>query len=171
MQREKAMRLASAVTQTDGELVPYRQQIAVALMSLLPDDVSAFAASPSSTAPGVWAISEGSLYQVLVNTYEREPGQNPPAQITCGRRPLDPGGAIVSVRERLAGRGQATVRQRRWEFILAAGEEAIVVETEQTMRGGFPDERRPSAQEELARALARALGFGIPSEDAGQPEY
>jgi hypothetical protein len=63
------------------------------------------------------------------------------------------------------------VRQRRWEFILGTGEEVIVVETEQTMRGGFPDERLPSAEEELARALARALGFGIPSEDAGQPEY
>jgi hypothetical protein len=123
MQREKAMQLASAVTQTYGELVPYRQQIAVALMSLLPDDVSAFAASPSSKAPGVWAISERSLYQVLVDNYEREPGQNPPAQITCARRPLDPGGSTVSVRERLEQRGQATVRQRRWEFILAAGEE------------------------------------------------
>ncbi len=63
------------------------------------------------------------------------------------------------------------MRQRRWEFVLTAGEEPFIVETEQTMRGGFPDERVPSPQEELARELARALGFAIPAEDASQSEY
>jgi hypothetical protein len=171
MQREQAMRLAGAAAQAYSELVQFRQQMAVALMSLLPDGVSAIAVSPDAAAPGIWAVSESSFYRVLVDTYEQEETGDRLVQITCDRRALVAGEATISVRERLEWRGQATVRQRHWEFTLAVNERAIFVETEQLMRGGFPDERGTPPEEELARALARALGFAIPSEDIGQNEY
>jgi hypothetical protein len=172
MQREEALRVAGVATRADIRLLGHERQLGASLMSLLPDDVDVAVGSPIEDRPGVWAVAGGSLYEVVAGTYVAAPATDRATEITCSRRTLDPAKATVSVRERVGPRvGGGIVRERRWEFRLAADEEPIVLESEQTMRGGFEAERAVPPAEQLARALARALGFGVPEEDVGQGEY
>lgn len=172
MQRDEALRVAGLATRADMRLLRHERQLGASLISLLPDGVDVAAGSPIEDRPGVWAIAGSSLYEVEIGEYVVPPANDPATEITCSRRVLDPTQALVTVRERVGARpGSAIVRERRWEFTLAVGEEPVVIETEQTMRGGFEADRAMSPSEQLARALARALGFAVPEEDIGRQEY
>lgn len=153
-------------------LLRHEAQLAASLMSLLPDAVDAASSSPIDERPGVWILAGESLYEIDVGHYVVPPANDPATEITCRRRALDSSQAAVSVRERIAAhRGGGIVRSRRWEFVVAPSDDAVVIESEQTMRGGFESDRAASLEEQFARALARALGFAIPDEDVGQQAY
>jgi hypothetical protein len=172
MQRDNALRIASTATQADTRLMRHEHQLAASLMSLLPDDIVTAAPSPRDDSLGVWAIAGNSLYEVDIGEYFVPPANDPATEITCRTRTIDPMEARVTVSERVGQPpGGAIIRNRRWEFVLAAGEDAIIIETEQAMRGGFQADQVAPADELLARALARAGGFAVPDDDVGQGEY
>jgi hypothetical protein len=171
MQRETATLIAGSATQSDMRLLRHERQLATTLMSLLPDDATA-AGTPIEDPPGVWAIAGNSLYLIEIGEYVVPPVNDSATEITCRRRAIDPATARVSVRERVGSRqGGGIVRERRWEFVLAEAEEPIVIETEEVIRGGFAADGTVPAEEELARAFARAAGFAVPADDVGAAEY
>lgn len=171
MEHDTAVRVSSAATRADPRLLRHERQLAVSLMSLLPDAFEAAAASAREDVPGVWVVAGDTLYEVEVGEYVAPPANDRATEITCRRRAIDPRQARVSVCERVAARPGAIVRTRRWEFALGDADEVIVIETEQVIRGGFAEDEVAGADEELARALARAAGFAVPAEDVGQNQY
>jgi hypothetical protein len=151
-------------------LLRHEAQLMVSLMSLVEDVDAAIPRSPDEP-PGLRAVAGDVLYDLKVGTRPAGPARDPATEITLCSRRLDPLTARVQVTESvLPVGGGALVRFRRWEFALGP-EDEIVIETEQTMRGGFEDERRPTLQEAFARTLARALSFAVPADDLGQGEY
>jgi hypothetical protein len=172
VQREEAVRVADVATRADTRLLAHERQLGVSLMSLLPDNVDVAVGSPIEDRPGVWAVAGNSLYEVVAGTHVAPPSNDRSTEITCRRRELDPSQATVSVRERVYARtGAGIVRERRWKITLTPDDEPILVDGEQTMRGGFEADQAVPPSEQLARGLARALGFAIPHDDVGQREY
>jgi hypothetical protein len=171
MQGQAAKRIARIATQSDMRLLRHERQLATTMMSLVPDGVVA-AGSPLEDPPGVWAVIGTSLYTVDVGEHLVPPVNDPATEITCSQRAIDPSAARVMVRERVGMRdGVGIIRTRRWHFALWDGEEPIVIETEELIRGGFAAEEGAPPEEEFARALAHAAGFAIPADDVGAAEY
>jgi hypothetical protein len=168
--RQRANAVIQPVVAADIRLLRHESQLVVSMMSLI-DDVDAAVPRAPDEKMGLLAVAGDVLYDFEVSTRPAGPGRDPATQITVGSRRLDATTAHVQVTESVLQVGDgALVRFRRWEFALAPDDD-LVIETEQTMRGGFEDERRPTLHERFARTLARALGFAVPEDDLGQGEY
>jgi hypothetical protein len=168
--RLRARAVIQPVVAADIRLLRHESQLVASLMSLI-DDVDAAVPRTPDEEMGLLAVAGDVLYDLEVGTRPAGPARDPATQITLSSRRLDPTTARVHVTESvLPVGGGALVRFRRWKFALAA-EDEIVIETEQTMRGGFEHERHPTLPETFARTLARTLGFAVPADDLGQGEY
>jgi hypothetical protein len=96
-------------------------------------------------------------------------------QIRVGRRPVNPNSASVRLSEKLESHQHhpsvmSWVRIRDWMFDLGDGGPVLEWTTRQTLSGGFELERTTSRAELLARRLASASGWTMPSIDATEPD-
>jgi hypothetical protein len=66
---------------------------------------------------------------------------------------------------------RGTARKREWVFDLADGETPLRWSTRQVLAGGFGDERVVKPPERLARYMASALGWEMPTKDAEGPDW
>jgi hypothetical protein len=112
--------------------------------------------------PTVAVLAADTLYRVTANATGAE-GAGP--IVRCKGLRLDPSGSEVSVEETIVDRGPGTtVRRRVWTFEFHGGD-AVTLTTNENVRGLPPPD--PGDQPEvLARAVANALGWSIPDEDA-----
>jgi len=136
-----------------------RTHVMAALWSLLPEPEAA-AVIKRNGGDVLLAVSAQTLYEARVEGDEA-------TTCTIEARRLSPEQAAVSVNQRIdkPSRG-VDVRVRKWTFTFAPGEEVLALETEQIVRGSNGGEPPPNA-ELLARALARAVGWEVPTEDEG----
>jgi hypothetical protein len=140
-----------------------------ALMVLIPDD-SVVAAVVLEEAPTILAVAEGVLLETTVSGDDSLPG------VRVKARPIDRGAASVVLAETLedAARHPAvpgTVRVRQWTFDPGDGGRSLSWTTRQVLFGGFESERVVDRAERLARHLAAASGWTLPTKDATGPDW
>jgi hypothetical protein len=131
---------------------------------LIPDNCAA-AAIPVEDEPRVIALTERTLVEIS--------SSGSPAGVRAKSRAVDPATASVELVETATQTGGpigGLVRIRKWVFQL--GENVTYSwETRQVLTGGFAEERAVSAEERLARHLASATGWVMPTRDTDGPDW
>ena len=135
-----------------------------ALTVLIPDDCVA-AAMAVEGEPRVVALTERTLVEIATI--------DSPAGVRAKSRAVDPATASVELVETVAQTGGpigGLARIRKWAFQLG-GNVTYSWETRQVLTGGFLDEKAVSAEEHLARHLAAAAGWVMPTRDIDGPDW
>jgi hypothetical protein len=135
-----------------------------ALTVLLPDGCAA-AAITVDGKPRVVALAERTLVEIAAI--------DAPAGVRAQSRTIDPTTASVELVETVTQTGDPAgglARIRNWMFQLG---ETVTYgwETRQMLAGGFADEKAVSAQERLARHMASAAGWLMPTRDTDGPDW
>jgi hypothetical protein len=135
------------------------------LVVLVPDD-SVTAAVLVDEEPGVYSLSNQTL---LVLRYTPEP-----PSVNARAHTIDPSRTTVALTETLEEFGNQVMggfaRRRKWSFGLEDGM-TLRWETRQVLAGGFGEERTVGADERLARSMASAAGWMMPTRDADGPDW
>jgi len=135
-----------------------------ALTVLMPDDCVAAAVTVEGE-PRVVALTERTLVEIATI--------DSPAGVRAKSHAVDPATASVELVEAVKQTGGPTgglARIRKWVFQLG-GSATYSWETRQVLAGGFPDERAVSPEERLARHLASAAGWVMPTRDIDGPDW
>jgi hypothetical protein len=132
-----------------------------ALSAFLPDGCVAAAVSLEGV-PTIVGVAGPSILEVT--------GTSLPLTVTAHARGVNQALASVSLTERLEEVAvhpsvSGLARLRDWEFVLGEGGHSLAWSTRQVLTGGFPDERVVKPPERLARHVAGALGWEMPSRD------
>jgi hypothetical protein len=97
-----------------------------------------------------------------------------PATLVVTSRTIDPASVVVELTERLEQFGNQVMgglaRIRTWSFRIRA-DYTLAWETRQVVSGGFSNDRVVSAEECLARHVASAVGWELPTRDADGPDW
>jgi hypothetical protein len=140
-----------------------------ALMTLRPDSGVA-AGITVGGVPMIVGVEGATLFEVSVALDES------PASVRVQTRGVDPRKASVSLSEIIEygsdhhSIGQST-RVRSWTIELADGNTKLEWSTRQVVAGGFEADRAVSRAERLARHLAAACGWKMPTVDATGPDW
>jgi hypothetical protein len=132
-----------------------------ALSVFLPDGC-VVAAVPLEGVPTIVVVAGPSILEIT--------GVSSPLTVTAHARRVNQALASVSLTERLEDVAAhpsvgGLVRLRDWEFVLGDGGHSLAWSTRQVLTGGFSDERVVKPPERLARHVAGALGWEMPSKD------
>jgi hypothetical protein len=140
-----------------------------ALTVLLPEGCVA-AAVKFDDAPVIVAVTGGSLLETTVAA------ENSPPAIRVQLRAINPTMASVGLTETLEEVAQhpavrGTARVRHWNFDPGDGGTTLNWTTRQMLFGGFDSERAVDRPERLARHVAAACGWNMPTMDATGPDW
>lgn len=132
-----------------------------ALSVFLPDDCVA-AAVPLEGVPTIVVVAGPSILEIT--------GVSSPLAVTAHARGVNQALASVLLTERLEEVSAhpsvgGLARLRDWEFVLGDGGHSLAWSTRQVLTGGFSNERVVKPPERLARHMAGALGWEMPSKD------
>lgn len=161
MRREDAVELANRwyeIAGSNPNLGPAHPAIQRAARQLLPADVAAAGAAVIDGVPTLLALSAGGL--VLVHATPTGDGRS--VTTTAKRLPVASSAMTVELTDGLAGRRDGRdALLRRWRFGWPDG---MTVEFETCVRvSGWHE--GPDSAEVVARALANAIGWTMPTGD------
>jgi hypothetical protein len=116
------------------------------------------------------AVTGGSLLEATVDA------ENSPPAIRVQRRAINPTMAAVGLMETLEqvaqhAAVQGTARVRHWSFDPGDGGGTLKWTTRQVLFGGFQPERVVDGPERLARHVAAACGWNMPTVDTAGPDW
>jgi hypothetical protein len=153
----------------DGEQAPHELEAHFwrAIAAALPDGCVAAAILLDGT-PTVVAILGATVVEMSASLS--------PAVVLTRCRAIDRTRANCLLTETLEDVGghpvvSGTARQREWVFDLADGQAPLRWSTRQVLAGGFGNERAVKPTERLARHMASALGWEMPTKDAEGPDW
>jgi hypothetical protein len=172
MDRDDALALLTEWRKLVGTVAPSQNvegHLWRALMTLLPDSGIA-ACITVGDVPVIVAVDGTTLLEVSVALEES------PASVHVQTRGIDPRKASVSLSETVED-GNAhhpisqSTRVRSWTFELAEGATKREWSTRQVVVGGFENDRAVSREERVARHLAAACGWTMPTVNATGPDW
>jgi hypothetical protein len=139
------------------------QRLAYTATNVLPSDITAGGAALVEDVPTVLALNASSVFALSANP--TDDGKD--AAVTVRRFPLAGARVVVELLDDMAGElpgdGGVGAHLRQWTFRWDTGE-VLSFDTVVKVYNGWSD--RPEASELFARALAGAVGWGLPDADA-----
>lgn len=139
-----------------GPAVPYYEHLVHALGGLLPDDLVAAAAVSGDDGPMIVALGNNRIFAAEPQSATEETGVE--LRVTTAEIAQ----TQAAVTEQFLEAPMLT-RRRRWSFSTRGAE--IVFSTEQLLRTTFSSEAQARKDELLARAIAGAVGWPVPSSE------
>jgi hypothetical protein len=161
VEQEEPRRLASEYIRAVPSAAEAYQVLGAAITALLPD-IDAGAVVEFNGEQTLVAVAGTTVFTIRVE------GSAPPqARVVTTARTVSKDEVSISCEETIGDPGPLA-RRRVWTIALSRDEPQLTIETNQLMRSGFQDERAPTSQELLARALARAAGWAVPVDDPSE---
>jgi hypothetical protein len=160
VEHQEARRLASEYIRAVPGAADTYHVLGATITALLPE-IDAGAVVDFNDEPTLVAVAGPTVFTIRVE------GSAPQARVVTTARTVSKDEASISCEETI-GQPGPLARRRVWTMSLWPNEPQLTIETNQPLRGGFPDERAPTSQESLARALARTAGWPVPVDDPSE---